>query len=458
MKTKLFVLIALIAFFGCSSENDPVVTAINLSKNEVIIKVGEKTNLSVSHTPADLAAPTVEWKSSNESVATVNNGEITAKSVGEANITVTATALNLTSTCKITVQPVDASIIKLSVNNKTMEVGENFDLTYEISPENTTYKEVVWSTSDAAIATVLNGKVSSIADGECDIIVTVKGTSVSDKCTIIVNPITVTGITLSENSKTLEEGDSFILTPTIAPSNAKNKNVIWTSSNTSIATVNNGEVQAKKTGECTITATTEDGSFNGSCKVTVTPISVKDIQIDNQSLDILLNETATLAYSIFPSDAANKSVKWESSDKTIVTVSESGKVNAIKKGSATITVTSIDGGLQSSCLINVVEITDMMRLYFPSASVVSINGYITGSIYSGIQNRSDKNIMLTRFEVRETSTDRLVLQSSDPDLLGTLPAGSSTNLGGSLNSVYKPKYIWFFTYNGNQYQVSHTYE
>lgn len=340
-----------------------------------------------------------------------------------------------------------------------MTTGESFRLEYTIEPENTTNKEVEWESSDKTIATVnADGEVTAVSDGECTITVKVKGSDTSAKCVVKVNPIKVTGVTLNETTKSIEAGESFTLTATVSPENAKDKSIKWSSSDPNIAKVEDGLVTALAKGTCNIIATTNDGSFKAQCAVNVLPPSVKGVQFTESSIKILNGENYTLTYSILPENAENKNVKFSSSAPNIVSVDNNGKVTALKEGTSTITITTEDSGHTATCEVVSAEISDFMDLRIGSSSIVSINGYITGSVYCYITNTSSKEISLTKFEVKDGSTGSIVLYTDEASKLGSLKSGQSTNLGGQMRYVYLPIFTWTFTYEGKEYQVSEQYK
>lgn len=461
MKRKILLLLSIVSvlsLISCGDDDKPIVQSIEISPSEATVKIGEKITLTVSHSPADLPAPEYEWNSSDETIATVENGIVYGKSVGEVTISVSSFNLKLKDICKVTVTPIEATGIKLSESEKTMTTGESFRLEYTIEPENTTNKEVEWESSDKTIATVnADGEVTAVSDGECIITVKVKGSETTDKCVIRVNPIKVTGVTLNETTKSIEAGESFTLTATVSPENAKDKSIKWSSSDPKIAKVEDGVVTTLAKGTCNIIATTNDGNFKAQCTVTVLPSSVKGVQFTESSVKILNGESYTLAYSILPENAENKNVKFSSSAPNVVSVDNSGKVTALQKGTSTITITTEDGGHTATCEVVSAEISDFMNLGISSSSIVSINGYITGSVYCYITNTSSKEISLTKFEVKDGSTGNIVLYTDEASKLGSLKAGQSINLGGQLRYVYLPVFSWTFTYGGKEYKVSKQY-
>lgn len=461
MKRKILLLLSIVSvlsLISCGDDDKPIVQSIEISPSEATVKIGEKITLTVSHSPSDLPAPEYEWNSSDETIATVENGVVYGKSVGEVTISVSSFNLKLKDICKVAVTPIEATGVKLSESEKTMTTGESFRLEYTIEPDNTTNKEVEWESSDKNVATVNeNGEVTAISDGECTITVKVKGSDTFAKCVVKVNPIKVTGVTLNETTKSIEAGELFTLTATVSPENAKDKSIKWSSSDPNIAKVEDGLVTALAKGTCNIIATTNDGNFKTQCAVNVLPSSVKGVQFTESSVKILNGESYTLTYSILPENAENKNVKFSSSAPNTVSIDNNGKVTALKEGTSTITITTEDGAHTATCEVVSAEISDFMNLGISSSSIVSINGYITGSVYCYITNTSSKEISLTKFEVKDGSTGNIVLYTDEASKLGSLKAGQSTNLGGQMRYVYLPIFSWTFNYEGKEYQVSKQY-
>lgn len=165
--------------------------------------------------------------------------------------------------------------------------------------------------------------------------------------------VTVSGITLDKTSLNLHVGDTAKITATVSPSDAFNKQISWTSSDESVVTVNNGNIVTLKSGTATITATTQDGHKTASCTINVSAINVDGISLNTTHLNLIVGSSSTLSATITPDNATNKNVQWSSSEPSIVTVDNNGKVTAKKRGTAIITVMSTDGGYTASCTVNV---------------------------------------------------------------------------------------------------------
>jgi len=332
-------------------------TAITLSQNSASLHVGETVTLTATVTPDNTTNKTVTWKSSNTSVATVENGKITAVALGEATITATtADGTNLSASCKVTVEPTKVTSITLSQNTASLHVGETVTLTATVKPDDATDKTVTWKSSNDAVATVDNGKVTAVALGEATITATTAdGTNLTATCAITVNPIKAASITLSQTTAELFPGDKITLTATVLPENATDKRVTWMSSNSSIATVSEeGIVTAVAVGETTITAKTADGTnLTATCAVKVNPIKVSSITLSQTTATLYPTDQLQLTATVLPDNATNKGIEWESSNTAVATVSE-GIVVAVAPGEAVITVRTTDGSnLSATCAVTV---------------------------------------------------------------------------------------------------------
>ena len=173
--------------------------------------------------------------------------------------------------------------------------------------------------------------------------------------------VSVTGVTLNKIVLKLYTGDSETLKATVAPANATFKYVTWTSSNPAVATVDaNGKVTAKSLGMADITVTTKDGGYTATCRVGVVrrpagDVSVTGVTLNKTTLKLGKGASETLTATIAPTNATNKKVTWTSSDPAVATVDASGKVTGVANGTATITVTTEDGGYTATCAVEVAD-------------------------------------------------------------------------------------------------------
>lgn len=269
-------------------------------------------------------------------------------------------------------EPAKIPVTGVSVfyTSSILEVNDTVDLQITVTPDNATNKNVTCVSSNANVATVSeSGIVTAVAEGTATITITTEDGGFTATSKIVVKneekeekEISVTGVTLDKTTATIKEGATVKLTPTIAPENATNKNVTWTSSNESVATVAGGVVTGVKAGTATITATTVDGNKIATCTVTVEEIvqsvSVTSVSLNVNTLEMQVGDEYTLVATLNPKDASNKDVTWTSSDEKVVEVSANGIITAKKEGTATVTVTTKDGEYQDSVKITVIKKTN----------------------------------------------------------------------------------------------------
>ena len=176
---------------------------------------------------------------------------------------------------------------------------------------------------------------------------------------MVKGSVAVTGVTISDATATITTGSTKTLTATVAPEDATNKSVRWTSSDDAIASVDDeGVVTAVAAGSATITVTTVDGNFTATCAVTVeaATIAVTGVTVSPESDTISLASTPaqiTCTATVAPADATDKSVTWSSSDEAVATVDSDGVVTALTVGTTTITATTTDGSFTDTCALTV---------------------------------------------------------------------------------------------------------
>lgn len=279
---------------------------------------------------------------------------------------------------------IPVSGVTLDKSEASVQVNGSTTLTVTILPLDASKKSVTWTSSDTSKVTI-DGTGSTVTLNCIDVgSSTITCTSVSDPsisatCSVTVTAIAVTGITLSSSSKTLNVGSTASLSATIYPVYATNKNVIWTSSDTSKVTVTPdgkyidydlytvavAKLNFVGVGSSTITCTAEsDPSVKATCVCTVNKIAVTGISLDENSLNADLGKGYYLTARISPTDATDKTVTWTSNNESVVRVDRTsqsdrphiqyGHVICEGEGTANITVTSNDNpNALASCTITV---------------------------------------------------------------------------------------------------------
>ncbi|MDH6428344.1 MULTISPECIES: Ig-like domain-containing protein [unclassified Paenibacillus] len=354
-----------------NNTGDVIVTGVTLDKPTLSLTEGEAGDtLSAVIAPISATNKTVNWSSSDETVATVVNGVVTPVGVGTAIITVTTTDGSFTASSVVNVSApippvVDVTGVKLDQETLNLTAGEADGLLKAtIEPANATDKDVIWSSSDETVATVVNGVVTPVGEGTAVITVTTKDGSFTASSVVNVSApippvVDVTGVKLDQETLNLTAGEADgLLKATIEPANATDKDVIWSSSDETVATVVNGVVTPVGEGTAVITVTTKDGSFTATTTVSVSApippvVDVTGVKLDQETLNLTAGEAdGLLKATIEPANATDKDVIWSSSDETVATV-VNGVVTPVGEGTAVITVTTKDGSFTATTTVNV---------------------------------------------------------------------------------------------------------
>ena len=240
----------------------------------------------------------------------------------------------------------------IKLNNDSIEVlvGNQLSLTATITPSNAVPRDIIWTSSDEDIATVNDGAITALKAGECDIKAYLLDKTAT--CHVTVTEVIPTEVTLNQEFAKLEIGSQLTLTATVLPDNATDKQVTWSTTNSSVATVNDtGTVTAVSEGECFITATCRDKQ--AMCHVIVVDHFIY-ITLDEHDVRLLPNHMMTLTPTVSP---ANTTLVATSSDPTVAAArmaNGSIQLVGIKEGTTVITVNSTDGYAEAgSCLVKV---------------------------------------------------------------------------------------------------------
>ena len=242
-----------------------------------------------------------------------------------------------------------------------------------IIPDN---QNLRYRSSDPDVATVDEmGVVTAVKGGSCVIIVTTEECQLTAACTIDVKEY-VSSITLSETHKFMNVGTSGTLTATVGSDTATNKNIIWTSSDNSICSVDSyGTLNAGEPGIAVITVTAADGSgVSATCVVQVVN-PVTSIRIEPDTVRMLVGESRIVQAVIEPDDASIKDVTWESSNEEIATVDEAGEIFALSTGKCKITATSKDGNnVKGVCWVYVTPVVNITSIKINSSEIYMLTG------------------------------------------------------------------------------------
>lgn len=332
------------------------------------LHIGDTVTMKYEIIPEDAPLNGIKWYSSDESIATIdiNRGFLTAKKLGEVQITVTCPTFNGETsdsyTLKVVPIPAESITIKYKddpdepanpVESLEVMMQTTAQLIAEVMPVDTTDPTVTWASSHTEVAYVnAEGLITPYSLGKTEITATCG--DVSATCKVTVTPLHVSKIKLDPTETELIIGNTLKISAKVLPEAATNKDLTWSSSDDAIATVDaEGTVTASALGDAIITATSVDTpKVTATCKVTVTPIPVESIALDRTTLFMDEGNTVvTLTTKILPEDATIKDVTWESSDSDVASV-DNGTVTAGIPGTATITATS-HNGKTATCQIKV---------------------------------------------------------------------------------------------------------
>jgi len=351
-----------------TNTNTPVVavTGVSVSPTTVTVGLGTTQQLNATIAPANATNQNVTWTSSNTAVATVNaSGLVTAVAAGTATITVKTVDGNKTATSAITVATIPVVSVAVSPTSASLYAGNTQQLTATVSPTNATNKNVTWSSSNTSVATVnSSGLVTAVAAGSATITATTQDGNKTSSATITVNPNTTftvyfykpsnwgTGIKIYYWSALPAGILADASWPGVNMTNAGNGWYSYTFTNVTSTNLifNDGtnqtpDLSRNKTGWYMNGAWYDSNPGSG--------VAVTSVSLSPTTASLNIGATQQLTPTVLPANATNKSVTYSSNNTAVATVNTSGLITAVANGTATITVTTVDGSKTSTCLVSV---------------------------------------------------------------------------------------------------------
>ena len=332
----------------------PVPANITLNIAETSLGVGMTQKLNASIPTGSLG--TWSFKSSNPSVAAVDaTGVVTAKATGTAEISVFVDGHeNIFDTCQLTVLPMPSKI-SLSATTMAIKTGATAQLTATMTGANgeTCYGKPVFTSSNNAVATVDNGRITAVGQGTAVITVAADADStIKATCTVSVSDANVR---FNESELTLGVGEVYALSLVI-PEKQSDYSIV--SSNAAVATVTeDGKITAVSQGTATITAI--NGGDRAECKVTVAarPTSV---QLSDSTKQLIVGDSFQLSASLLPEGSASV-LTYVSGNTSVATVTADGLVTAVGYGTTEIKVLTYDAAVYAICTVKAVYEPEMIR-------------------------------------------------------------------------------------------------
>ena len=411
--------------------HDIKLQSISLYTTELNLQVGEQATtktgyIGAAYTPSNVTDKVLYWTSSNENVAKVSEGNVTAVGEGTATITATSRDGGKTATCKVTVTKIDKALqsIKMNQQNIELDVGEEGWVGVTYNPSDASDKVLTWKSSNEKVATVSEGTIKAVGRGTATLTATSRDGGKTATCKVTVNDpdfIGLESITMNSTMK-LKVGETGWLGVTYHPSNATDKVLYWKSSNEKVATVSEGTVKAIGEGTATITATSRDGGKTATCKVTVDNgiVELESISLKTTNLTMKQGEKAVIYATYNPSNVTDKVLYWSSSNTKVATVSE-GVVTAVGNGTATITAKSRDGGKTATCKVTVGNGTISLESLSLKTTNLTMNKGEKTTIYA-VYNPSNV-------------TDKVLYWSSSNTKVATVSEGVVTAVGNGTATI-----------------------
>lgn len=413
------------------------VTGITLSAQSLDVPLGDGVRVSATIQPSNATEQTITWSVSDPSIASVDStGRVFGLSNGSCFLT--ATVDGLSTTIPITVRNftiIPITSVELSTNNLNLGVGQAEKIYVTVSPANATYQAVSWAISDEEVATVdSSGIVTATGVGGCYLTVTVGdfSKSIPIQVTALDGIIYPTNITLNYTEFTLQSGESQVVTAIVYPSNTTNQNVNWSTSNSTIATVNSsGRVTAVGSGTAYITATV--GSVSKSVEVNVDGIAdettVSNIVLNYSNFSLPVGGEETIQATIYPSTASVSSSSWYSTDTSVATVSSSGLVTARGVGTADIIVTA--DHVSVICTVSVHDYETVVQVVGLSHKTLSLELWDQITLYTTVL---PQNAVFPQISWHSSNPNAVTVD--DSGTLSAIGSGSSTITASTSNGVY----------------------
>lgn len=344
-------------------------TDFRITKETLSMEVGDtdtlETNLS--------GTQDILWISSDPTIVTVepNTGNTTAKvtatdQTGSVVITALNKANNAYATCIVTVHALITSVKLDKSPSYTTTIGTPFvfmEVTYE--PKNATSTEMIWKSSNEAVATVDDkGMVTVKSVGQT--IITVRPVradlsngDVYDECVLTVKDDPITAIKTDVTSLNMVRGDTYQVVTTLTPANPTDRTLTWTTNKASVATVNNGLITATGVGTATIMVQ------GGNAAPVLIEVTVREritsIAFEETSVSIAVKETKKLNVIFTPDAGVNKNLTFYSSDNSVVTVAADGTITGMAVGKAMVTCIAEDLGEYRPITCNVTVTQEVIR-------------------------------------------------------------------------------------------------
>ena len=362
----------------------------------LVIPVRKSFNLQITVMPKDATSRQAVLTSGDENVLRARGGSITGVAAGQTVLTV---ASNLSPEVNtrfrvLVVQPV--SRIAPVASAKTVAVGEQVSLSADVTPADATIPQIIWTSADDRIATVdANGTVTGVKRGNARFSASAAdGSGVRASLTLKVVQ-KAESVSLDHSEITVDVGRSAMLRATVLPKDTDDKNLIWTSSDESVATVNGqGRVTAVSLGSCEITCESKSAAGVKTTATVHVQQPVKKVAFDTVP-EVFAGETAKAAWHVEPANATNPSVTLKSSNEKVFTVDTDGTIHGVAQGEAYLNIITNDGSnRQTRARVKVLQHVEGVHMRRKTA-YVDVRETASTSAVLEPENASNKNMTWT---------------------------------------------------------------
>ena len=401
------------------------------TENQVlVIPAGTAVPLATTCTPEDASSKKITYTTTDAGVARISGTSLKAVQRGECDLIVqSAQNPEVTETFRVLViQPVKK--ITIDAGDKKVAVGSRMEVDAICSPDNASITDVTWSSKNPNIATVdESGMVTGVKKGTASIVATAADGSKVTGTALITVTQPVTSISITQADIPVVVGRTAQAKIQVLPAEANDKTVTWSTSDTSIATVRNGQISGVKAGVCTVTCTSNSNpEVSASATVTVSQLVTKIVNVNDPSeLTLKTGESGQLKWSVQPDDATNKGLTFKSLAPKVATVDANGVVTAVGRGTATITATAQDtsrkqGNIKVTVIQPVTGVSMQRDLYY-------------------VQRGGASNVRAV-VQPKNANNQRVTWSSADGNVASVRSNGTSTGLVSGITSGMTTVYAY----------------
>ncbi|MCX2481631.1 Ig-like domain-containing protein [Pedobacter sp. MC2016-15] len=424
MKKTLLALSFILVLISCKKDSteqvDLSIKSITLSNSNLELLLGDSKTLTTTILPVEASSTPLFWSSSDSTIVQVNKvGKLVALKLGEATITVKNENGKVSSSCKLVVKPIVVKGITLDKTTATLIVGAKDKLHVAFEPANTTNQKIVWSTSDVSVVKIDNaGNVEAAGVGEATILATTEDNSATATCKITVSLPDITGLTIDKQNVQLAVNGQVQFVAITNPANAKPEQLIWSSLDINVATVTvSGVARAIKPGTAIIKVSNKAGTISATTELTVLPTKVSNIVLNKSVVGLLPGASETVTANVSPLIADNKTIIWKSSNTSVATVDQTGKISGLRLGTAVITAVPADGAaVSATCTVNVATIDKLVQVAAKPNNLQFSNAGNTSRLSVGIYNSTSSALTVKSLKIYVNGILNNTYNLTDPPL------------------------------------------